>query len=130
MLEGIVPSFLDYNIFRVTMSNSFAQEDIRDLLSKISKLEENYRLKQMELNTEIEKHKKTVKEMEDLRKEVAILIEEKIRLCEKIGSLTESCSLKDHSNELLKKDMDKRMTELRVLERRLSEESDTYKKKR
>lgn len=35
-----------------------------------------------------------------VKREVAILVEEKMRLCEKIGSLTESCSLKDHSNEL------------------------------
>lgn len=34
-----------------------------------------------------------------MRKEVGILVEEKMKLCEKIGSLTESCSLKDHSNE-------------------------------
>ena len=36
-----------------------------------------------------------------VKREVAILVEEKMRLCEKIGSLTESCSLKDHSNELV-----------------------------
>ncbi len=34
-----------------------------------------------------------------MKREVTILVEEKMRLCEKIGSLTESCSLKDHSNE-------------------------------
>ncbi|CBK19554.2 uncharacterized protein [Blastocystis hominis] len=112
------------------MSNSFSAEDVRDLLSKISKLEENYRLKQMELETEIEKHKKTRQDMEKLRGEVAILVEEKIRLCEKVGALTESCSLKDRSYEVLKKDLDKRLTELRVLEHRFSEESEAYKKKR
>ena len=34
-----------------------------------------------------------------MRGEVAILVEEKIRLCEKVGALTESCSLKDRSYE-------------------------------
>ena len=34
-----------------------------------------------------------------VKHEVTLLVEEKIKLCEKIGSLTESCSLKDHSNE-------------------------------
>lgn len=36
-----------------------------------------------------------------VRGEVAILVEEKIRLCEKVGTLTESCSLKDRSYECL-----------------------------
>ena len=75
-----------------------------------------------------------------MRGEVAILVEEKIRLCEKVGALTESCSLKDRSYEyvvssvmifrVLKKDLDKRLTEMRVLEHRLTEESEAYKKKR
>ena len=92
----------------------------------------------MELGTEIEKHKKTTRELESclnrnlhlslVKHEVSVLIEEKIKLCEKIGSLSESCNLKDHSNEsslrflnsrLLKKDMEKRMAEMRVLEKRL-----------
>lgn len=34
-----------------------------------------------------------------VKHEVTLLVEEKIKLCEKIGSLTESCSLKDHLNE-------------------------------
>ena len=34
-----------------------------------------------------------------VRGEVAILVEEKIRLCEKVGALAESCSLKDRSYE-------------------------------
>ena len=73
----------------------------------------------MELNTEIEKHKKTASELENLKNEVSILLEEKIKLCEKIGTLTESCAVKDHSNEVMKKDLEKRMTEMRVLEKRL-----------
>ncbi|KAK8830094.1 hypothetical protein WA556_000736 [Blastocystis sp. ATCC 50177/Nand II] len=112
------------------MSSSLSSENIRDLLSKISKLEESYRMKQMELSTEVEKHKKTQSELDGLRKEVSILVEEKMKLCEKIGTLTESCSQKDHSSELLKKDMDKRMSELRVLERRLDEERENYRQKR
>ena len=34
-----------------------------------------------------------------MKREVALLLEEKIKLCEKIGSLTESCSVKEHSNQ-------------------------------
>ena len=53
-----------------------------------------------------------------------------MRLCEKIGTLSESNALKDHSNEyifvinvnnrLMKKDLEKRMAEMKVLEGKLS----------
>ncbi|KAK8798485.1 hypothetical protein WA588_003565 [Blastocystis sp. NMH] len=109
---------------------SFSADDIRDLLSKIAKLEENYRLKQMECATEVEKHKKSLNDLDNLKKEVSLLVEEKMRLCEKIGSLTESCALKDHLNETMKKDIEKRMTELHVLEQRLDEETESYRARR
>lgn len=63
----------------------------------------------MECATEVEKHKKSLNDLDNRRqfcanpqlvkKEVSLLVEEKMRLCEKIGSLTESCALKDHLNE-------------------------------
>ena len=63
----------------------------------------------MECATEVEKHKKSLSDLDNRRrfcandqlvkKEVSLLVEEKMRLCEKIGSLTESCALKDHLNE-------------------------------
>ena len=63
----------------------------------------------MECATEVEKHKKSLNDLDNrmllsscwylVKKEVSLLVEEKMRLCEKIGSLTESCALKDHLNE-------------------------------
>lgn len=54
-----------------------------------------------------------------VKQECSLLIEEKMKLCEKVAELSESQTLKEREVENLKREMEKRMGEVAVYEKQL-----------